>query len=488
MSSPSETIGSLARRLRNKFPRRQGSMSSGTYDDAAGRGSHSTDTGIILTDDEHIAPRHATRCSLSGAITIVGSVNMDYIALVPAHAQKNRHVHVHGENSLTMPGGHGLNQAIACVRMSHYKRDESAVSNEPPSSSSSRPPPKRDHVRNELLAGTSSIAPPPIPLAPHDIDVSVKLVGMVGEVDGHLIRTELRSHGIDIMHLRTTDEKTGAAHISVDPYGDSIVESHAYANDRLRPEHIPPLEDASTGRRPDLLLVQLEIPVDTVQHAVKLAREADPAIPVILNPAPDNTPVPEDLWAVDHLIMNAGRADELCRGSSFYSFGSAGSRKRNNLSGRPNNVTTTTTATSASRNLGTGSRKPEDYWDDASHFHDLGARCVIITMGQNGAIGSVRERHRKSRRRRFDSGALVASTPGSAVKDTTGASDAFIGAYAVEILRQMKAGEEEDISRAMEMGIKAGGLAVRHVGSMRSIPWRDEVMTMEFDGVDDAGD
>ncbi|KAK4216881.1 Ribokinase-like protein [Rhypophila decipiens] len=335
---------------------------------------------------------------------------MDYIALVPAHAQKNRHVHVHGENSLTMPGGHGLNQAIACVRMSHYKRDESA------------------------------------------------LVGMVGEVDEHLLRTELRSHGIDIMHLRTTDEKTGAAHISVDPYGDSIVESHAYANDRLRPEHIPPLEDASTGRRPDLLLVQLEIPVDTVQHAVKLAREADPPIPVILNPAPDNTPVPEDLWAVDHLIMNAGRADELCRGSSFYS------------------------------NLGTGSRKPGEYWDDASHFHDLGARCVIITMGQNGAIGSVRERHRKSRRRRFDSGALVASTPGSAVKDTTGASDAFIGAYAVEILRQMKAGEEEDISRAMEMGIKAGGLAVRDVGSMRSIPWRDEVMTMEFDGVDDAGD
>jgi len=62
------------------------------------------------------------------------------------------------------------------------------------------------------------------------------------------------------------------------------------------------------------------------------------------------------------------------------------------------------------------------------------------------------------------------------LRDETGASDAFIGTYAVEILRQSRSASGIlDIGAAVELGIKAGGLAVASLGSMNSIPWRDDI-------------
>lgn len=77
------------------------------------------------------------------------------------------------------------------------------------------------------------------------------------------------------------------------------------------------------------------------------------------------------------------------------------------------------------QNLGSGARGVKEYWDDCQYFHDQGARCIIFTMGQDGAIASVRERSRSNRPRVFYSGALVAPSPAT-VKDTTGASDAGV--------------------------------------------------------------
>lgn len=78
-------------------------------------------------------------------------------------------------------------------------------------------------------------------------------------------------------------------------------------------------------------------------------------------------------------------------------------------------------------------------------------------------------------------------------KDETGASDAFIGAYAVEILRQMGRGSVDDeglelsafgssscslnIPAALEFATKAGGFVVGKLGSAPVMPWRDELLS-----------
>ncbi|KAK4444250.1 Ribokinase-like protein [Podospora aff. communis PSN243] len=418
-----ESIRSLPGRLEKKFSKKR-EASSLIYEDVDGVRAHRSSDDTKTDTNE----RSLTTGIPDGSILVVGSVNMDYISLVRSHAELNRHVLA--KSLIKMPGGHGLNQAIACIRMSHYRPDEPLA--------------------------------PDRPLTPHDIDLSVKIVAMVGESGGQeqTIRNKLRSHGIDITHLGRVDDDTGSAHISVDPFGHSKVESYPGANSYLRPENIPDFHPP-----PDLVLVQLEIPVDTAQRVVEMARAQNPPVPVIFNPAPDSVEVPEDLWEVDHVIMNAGRADVHCEGRKERKLGPG----------------------KAAQNMGAGSRSPEEYWEDCEHFHELGARCVVITLGQNGAIASVREKARKNRPRKMYSGALVAPSP-SKTRDTTGASDAFIGAYAVEILRQMKCHEEEDISRAMEMGIKAGGLTISDIGSMESIPWRLDVLETDFDGVDNSGE
>jgi ribokinase len=98
---------------------------------------------------------------------------------------------------------------------------------------------------------------------------------MAGALDNHeqTIRNTLRSHGIDVAHLGRADHDTGLAHISVDPNGHSTVKSHAEANNYLRPENIPELSP-----RPDLVLVQLEIAVDTVQCVVQMAKAQSPPV------------------------------------------------------------------------------------------------------------------------------------------------------------------------------------------------------------------
>jgi sugar/nucleoside kinase (ribokinase family) len=69
---------------------------------------------------------------------------------------------------------------------------------------------------------------------------------------------------------------------------------------------------------------------------------------------------------------------------------------------------------------------------------------------------------------------------GPKVKDTTGGSDAFVGAYTVEIVHQMQLGMKQDMASAMEMGIKAAGLCVSRDGSMHAIPSTKEILTTEF--------
>lgn len=67
------------------------------------------------------------------------------------------------------------------------------------------------------------------------------------------------------------------------------------------------------------------------------------------------------------------------------------------------------------------------------------------------------------------------------VQDPTRASGALIRAYIVELLRQLKKGEDEDIAAALDLGVKAGALTVGSMGSIKSVPRQDDIDKAEKD-------
>jgi ribokinase len=191
--------------------------------------------------------------------------------------------------------------------------------------------------------------------------------------------------------LITPGVSSGVAPIFVDSAGQNRIWVVKGANDRLLPADVDAVADLL--RRADFIVMQLEIPVETVYYTLRFARTH--GIRTILNPAPGQ---PLDLAQVanaDYLIPNETEAEAL--------------------TGMP------------VRNL-------DDAKACAARLLESGLRRVIITLGANGALlaaeGSMRH------------------VPPFAVNplDTTGAGDAFIGSLAYSLACGCE--EAEAISRA----------------------------------------
>jgi ribokinase len=107
----------------------------------------------------------------------------------------------------------------------------------------------------------------------------VTMIGRVGDDDvGERIRGDLRDRGVDVSQVRTTPgARSGGATIAVNPSGENLILVDPGANGELRPADI--LRDVLD--RAAAVLLQLEIPVETVAAAARMARA-----PVVLNPAP----------------------------------------------------------------------------------------------------------------------------------------------------------------------------------------------------------
>lgn len=184
------------------------------------------------------------------------------------------------------------------------------------------------------------------------------------------------SYGIDTTNvLKTPGISSGVAPIFVDSSGQNRILVVKGANDKLSPEDV----NAAAGllRHADFIVLQLEVPVETVYHTLRFAREH--GVRTILNPAPAQPVDLREIISADYLIPNESEAEAI--------------------SGRP------------VRNL-----------DEARHcvqrLLQQGFRRVIITLGANGAILAGPE--------------CLRHAPAFAVPaiDTTGAGDAFIGSLA----------------------------------------------------------
>ena len=221
----------------------------------------------------------------------------------------------------------------------------------------------------------------------------VAMVARVGDdLFGPATIENFASRGIDTSRvLLTPGVSSGVAPIFVESSGQNRIWVVKGANDQLRPRDV----DAAAGllRGADFIVLQLEVPLETVYYTLRFAREN--GIRTILNPAPGQPLDLKEIANADYVIPNETEAEAL--------------------SGMP------------VRNL-------DDACACAKRLADGGLSRVIITLGENGALLA-------------SAGGLqhVAPFKVSAV-DTTGAGDAFIGSLACFLASGCE--ELEAISRA----------------------------------------
>src|SRR6185437_13456526 len=146
-------------------------------------------------------------------------------------------------------------------------------------------------------------------MAAHRLGADVRFVARIGhDGPGDFAMNGFKSEGLATRWLSVDPRvATGVALILVDRRGENVISVASGANARLSPDDVRTAEDAFAGAR--ALLVQLEIPIETVRTALEIARARD--IVTVLNPAPAR-PVPDDLLRlVDWLTPNETEAAML---------------------------------------------------------------------------------------------------------------------------------------------------------------------------------
>ena len=249
---------------------------------------------------------------------------------------------------------------------------------------------------------------------------TVQFLSKVGDdAFGQLARDTWAASGVDASLVKTSSTATGAAAILIDSVrGENAIIVVPGACFTLSPAEVD--EAAAAIRSASVLLTQLELPLDTVERGLELAREA--GVPTILNPAPaPEKPLPDALLALsDYFIPNETEAALL--------------------TGLP--VETVEQAQAA-----------------AIALQARGARNVILTLGARGALvvagnGFV---------------TLVPCFNAGPVVETTGAGDAFCGGFATALA------EGQPLLDAVRFGCATAGISVTRAGTAPSMPKRAEI-------------
>jgi ribokinase len=207
-----------------------------------------------------------------GTVIVVGSLNVDLVTQVERHPKPGETVL--GSGLQRLAGGKGANQAVAAS-----------------------------------AAGAS-----------------VVMVGCVGSDEaGSAYRARLTALGVDATSIRVTpDEPTGHALITVDEAGENSIVVIAGANASVSVDDLRVLESVGPG---DVVLLQLEVPLEVVTAAVR--RASARGARVVLNLAP-YAPLPPDVVALaDPVVVNEHEALLLADSgampaSMLVTFGAAG--------------------------------------------------------------------------------------------------------------------------------------------------------------------
>jgi ribokinase len=303
---------------------------------------------------------------MSANIVVVGSSNTDMIIKVP-HIPKPGETIIGGTFS-TAPGGKGANQAVAAAR----------------------------------AGGT------------------VSFVARVGDdMFGEEALKGFKKDGLNIDHvIIDKNDPSGVAEIFVAEDGENSIAVASGANLNLSEQDIEAAADVISNA--DILIMQLEIPVETVYAASKLAHEN--RVTVILNPAPAQ-PLKKEYFKYFSILTPNESETEILTGKA---------------------VTDEKSAVEAARVL-----------------LDKGIGTVIVTMGRNGAL--------------LVNPDIVEHVPGFKVNavDATAAGDVFNGALAVALA------EKNSLRQAISFANAAAALSVTKLGAQPSAPQREDILKMQ---------
>lgn len=294
-------------------------------------------------------------------IVVFGSLNMDLVSHLPRLPAPGETLR--GNNFYTSQGGKGANQAAACA---------------------------------QLGAVTC-------------------MVGRVGDdVFGPSLRAGLENLGVDVTGVVTSPGPSGVAVIHVDDRGENSIVIFAGANGKVGEPDLKRLDSAMIGA--DILLMQLEIPLEVVTAAARMARAC--GVRLILDPAPAASLTDELYSLTDFLTPNETECAALV-GFPVYDIQMAEQA--------------------------------------AVILLKRGVRQVVIKMGESGAY-----------LHNGRSSELVSAFRVEAV-DTTAAGDAFNGALAVALEKDV------ELREAVRFANAAGAISTTRHGAQPSMPSMAEV-------------
>ncbi len=137
----------------------------------------------------------------------------------------------------------------------------------------------------------------------------VHFIGSVGDDDrGSSYLSYLEKENIDTQAVSQRENThTGSAMIAVDQHGENMIIVAAGANGETGVRDIQ--KSAELINKADLLVLQLELPLDAVVSAIQIANQAQ--TPVIFNPSPINEEFPWGELSIQYLIVNEGEAEAI---------------------------------------------------------------------------------------------------------------------------------------------------------------------------------
>lgn len=292
-------------------------------------------------------------------VFIIGSANMDLVIQTPRRPAPGETLT--GSGFLITPGGKGANQAVAAAKLG----------------------------------------------------ADARMLAKVGDdIFGARMLSDMREYGVDTSRIAVEPGvSTGVAVITLCE-GENTILLDPGANARLLPADVEP--HLSALRESDILVMQLEIPLETIFYALDAARGS--GCRVIVNPAPAPlTPLPASFFA------------------GLYSL-------------TPNEH-------EAALMTGLPVETREQAFAALDAFREMGVERPIITMGGEGAVYFDGETHRHQR-----------AYPPEKIVDTTAAGDTFTAAVAVKL------SQGASLSEAMDFAARAAAITVSRLGAQRSIP------------------
>ncbi len=298
---------------------------------------------------------------MGGPIVVVGSINMDLVFRVPRFPRAGETLP--GTEFHRFPGGKGANQAVGLARLG----------------------------------------------------ADVKLIGAVGrDPYGKELKDGLQKEGVDVSRVNETGVTTGMAAITLSEDGENRIITIAGANRQVTPEDV--LAAKELFREAWGVLLQLEIPLKTVQAAARLGQES--GCKVFLDPAPV-AELPRSIYnRIDYLFPNSGELEALLPAE-------------------------------------------DDNEARAEKLLGWGLKTLILKKGDEGSsVFSGKDRR---------------AFPAFPVKvvDTTAAGDAFAAAFCYSL----QAGFP--MEKAIVFANAAGGVAATRLGAQSSLPSKEDILKLQ---------